>query len=407
MFTSLRNRDYRRFFVGISIANLGVWMNHTALAWLVLVVLPNGRASNVGLLLAANFLPGLLLSPLAGAFADRYRKRMIILWSQVAMTLITALIAALIWTQHINLVTVLSLALLNGVAKTFDGPARSSMPAELVGLDKLANAISLGSASWNSARLLGPGIAGGLIALSDTAPVVMLGTATYAALILTMLSMPDPERPAVAKQRGQIRAGFRYVWQRSDLMLLLFVVFMMGSFAFNFAISNAVMATQLYGRGPGEYGILGSFLGIGALSAALLSARRARPRLRHMLIAIVCYVCFSTASALAPSFWLYAAWMTPLGLSAITAMITINALLQLTVAPEMRGRVMSLWQGLVVGGAPITAPAIGWIGDTFGPQWTILVPTAMILATLVIVMSILARGRQMRTRIRGFAIRRL
>lgn len=374
-FSSLALVNYRRYFIGVFASNIGMWMARTAQSWLVLVTLTHGNAQALGWLTGAMFLPALLLVPVAGVIADRFSKRRILLCTQAEMALNAAALATLVLSGHIQLWHVFLLAFIDGCAGAIDQPARQAFVSELVPLAKLANAISLNSASFNAARLFGPGVAGLLIAVFGTGPVFAFNVVTFLVLIASLLTL-DVSRltPAPrARGRGQLRAGVAYVRNRPDLVLLLGIAFMMGTFAFNFAITNAIMATKEFGKGAGEYGLLGSVMGAGALAAALLSARRPRPRIRHVLLNVGGFSFFSLLSALAPTYLIFTALMVPIGLCAITVMVSANSLVQMNTDAVMRGRVMALWGALMLGGTPLVSPLIGWIGDVAGPRQAVLV----------------------------------
>ncbi|HNV10328.1 MAG TPA: MFS transporter [Propionibacteriaceae bacterium] len=399
-FASLSIPNYRTYFIGFTISNIAQWMARTAQSWLVLVTLTHGNASALGYLTALNFLPALLLAPWAGTIADRFPKRRIMTTAQVVLGIDAALLATLVLTGHVQLWHVFAIALMDGVAGAFDGPARQAFVSEVVPLRSLSNAISLNSASFNSARLLGPGIAGVLIAFFGTGVVLAINVFSFVSLIVALaLLKADQLHPAPpARGRGQLKEGLRYVRGRPDLMMLLGIAFMMGSFGFNFAISNAVMATQAFHKGPGEYGALGSFMGLGALTASILAARRPRPRLRYVLGALAGFTVAMMFSTVAPTFWVFALLQIPVGLAAITVMVTGNTLVQTSISPEMRGRVMSLWGAVLLGGTPFVSPVVGWIGDTFGPRWTVFFQGASVGLTFLVVTSLIMRSDGLRVR---------
>lgn len=399
-FASLSIPNYRKYFVGMTISNVGQWMARTAQSWLVLVVLTGGNAKALGWMTALNFAPTLLLAPIAGSFADRFSKRTIMNVAQAVLGIDAAILGTLVLTGTVELWHVFLLTTIDGMAAAFDGPARQAFVSEVVPLSQLPNAISLNSASFNAARLLGPGIGGLLIAAIGTGPVLALNVLSFVALIISLLSMNKSElHPSRAKSgKGGLREGLRYVSDRPDLKILLVVAFMMGAFGFNFAISNAVMATEAFGKGAGEYGMLGSWMGVGALAAALASARRKRPRIRFVLGAMAAFSALMLISALSVNYWMFALLLVPIGFCAITTVITANALVQMSVAPAMRGRVMSLWGALILGGTPIVSPVIGWLGDAFGPRWTVLAQGLPIALTFIVLTWWIMSHEQIRVR---------
>ncbi len=373
-FASFSVANYRYYFIGGFISNIGSWLGRTAISWLVLVELTKGSASSLGLVTAVLFLPSMILAPNAGALADRYEKRVILRTTASIFFLNSLALALLTISGHITLPMVYLCSAIDGLANAFDAPARQSFTSELVESRLLPNAIALNSTSFNAARLIGPGLAGVAIALVGTGWAILIDTMSYLAMIivLSILDRSAIHLASIRKGRGQILEGLRYTWHRLDLVILLCCGLAVGGFGFNFTISNAVMATEFYGRGPGEYGFLGSLMGLGAVVAALLASRRKRPRLRYALIGMAGYVLFNLAAAFSPTFWLFAVLQIPVGLASITALVTANTMLQTSTAPHMRGRVMSLWGLATLGWTPLVSPVVGYLGDVAGPRSTLL-----------------------------------
>jgi MFS family permease len=393
-FSSLDIRNYRVYAAGAFISNIGTWMGRVAQDWLVLTELTDHSSTALGIVTGLQFLPFLLLAPWAGMIADRYPKRRILAITQTSLALSSLALGVLVVSGSAELWMVYGIALFTGVATAVDNPARQTFVSEMVPRDKLANAVSLNSASFNAGRLVGPGVAGLTIAAFGTGWTLMLNTLTFVAVLLALAAMRRSElrpAPALARGKGAIRDGIAYVRSRPDIQLVMVLVFVLGTFGMNFQITTALMATKEFGKGPEEYGLLGSIMAIGSLTAALLSARRAKPRLRILLVALVGFTIASGLAALAPTYVLFAVALVPVGLSALTALTTANAMVQLTVDPAMRGRVMALYMAIFMGGTPLGAPLIGWIGDAFGPRWTIGIGTVAIGITLVVVSVRLAR----------------
>ena len=374
-FASLAVPNYRLLFLGSLTSNVGTWMARVAQDWLVLTQLTDHSATDLGYITALQFAPGVLISPIAGAVADRFGKRRIMMATQSGTALVFAILTALVASGTVQLWHVYASATVAGVLWGFDAPARQAFVSEVVPDRLLGNAVGLNSASFNGARLLGPAIAGVMIAWVGIWPVFAVNTVSFIAVLLGLFRMrTDQLRPApVRRGRGAIREGLAYVAHRPDLQLVLFCIFMLGTFGLNFQITNALMATKVFGVGPEGYGLLGSVMASGTLAAALLAARRRRPRLRLLVGALGAFALVTTALALAPWYWLYAALLVPVGLASLTVMTAANTTVQLTTAPEMRGRVMSLYMAIFTGGTPLGAPLIGWVGDAWGPRWTLLV----------------------------------
>ncbi len=361
-----------------------------------------GRHDRPGRADGRQFLPALLLSPWAGALADRFPKRRILLTTQLVLLIDTGVLGALVLSGHVRLWHVFVLALVDGVAGAIDTPARQAFVSEVVPIALLPNAISLNSMSFNGARLFGPGLAGALIAVWGTGPVFLVNMATFVVLwvaIFTLDTAALQSAPPTTRRRGNVREGLRYVAERPDLKLLLVVGFMMGNFGFNFAITNPVMAYNVFGRGAGDFGILGSLMGLGALVAALWSAARVQPRLRHVVTALAGFALFSLAAAWSPTFEVFAALQVPVGFCAIASMVTANTLIQTTLAPGIRGRVMALWVLVVMGGSPVVGPFVGWVGTTFGPRWTVMVGVLGVGAAAVWVAWYILHSQRLRLRL--------
>jgi MFS family permease len=393
-FASLDIRNYRIYASGAFISNIGTWMGRVAQDWLVLTELTDHSSTALGIVTGLQFLPFLLLAPWAGMIADRYPKRRILAVTQTSLALSSQALGLLVITGTAELWMVYGIALFTGIATAVDNPARQTFVSEMVPRDKLANAVSLNSASFNAGRLVGPGVAGLTIAAFGTGWTLLLNTLTFVAVLLALSAMRTSDlrpAPALARGKGAIRDGIAYVRSRPDIQLVMVLVFVLGTFGMNFQITTALMATKEFGKGPQEYGLLGSVMAIGSLTAALLSARRARPRLAVLLVALVGFTISSGLAAVAPTYPLFALALVPVGLTALTALTTANAMVQLSVDPAMRGRVMALYMAIFMGGTPLGAPLIGWIGDVAGPRWTVGIGTIAVGLTLVVVSIRLAK----------------
>ncbi|MFM6848710.1 MAG: MFS transporter [Terrabacter sp.] len=386
-FHSLSIPNYRVYASGAIVSNVGTWMGRVAQDWLVLTVLTDHSATALGVVTGLQFLPFLLLAPFAGMIVDRFPKRRILFLTQTALLVTALVLAVLTATGVVELWHVYALAFLQGLATAVDNPARQTFVSEMVDTEHLPNAVALNSASFNLGRLIGPAVAGLVIAWFGLAPALYANAATFLFVLValvrldTRLLTPSPR----ARGKGQIRAGLRYVKGRPDLVLIMALVFVLGTFGMNFQVTMALMATKVFDKGPGEYGLLGSIMAIGSLTAALLSARRARPRLRVLLAALVGFTISTALLSTAANYLLFAIFLVPTGLSALTALTTANAMVQVSVDPVMRGRVMALYMAIFMGGTPFGAPMIGWIGDVWGPRWTIAIGTIAVGLSLVAV----------------------
>jgi MFS family permease len=374
-FASLSVYNYRVFAAGALVSNTGTWMGRVAQDWLVLTQLTPHSSVALGVVTGLQFAPLALFAPVSGMIADRFPKRRILFATQSALALTSLLTGVLVVTGTVQLWHIFVLAFVQGVAAALDNPARQTFVSEMVPHESLSNAVGLNSASFNAGRLIGPGVAGLVIAAVGTGPAFFLNTLSFVAVLFALARMRPGELNITPPHRGkgQIREGLRYVRGRPDIILIMALVFVLGTFGMNFQMTTALMATAVFHKGAGAYGLLGSIMAVGSLSAALLSARRPNPRLRVLLTAYAAFAVAGAALALAPSYVWFAVLLIPVGLTALTVLTTANSMVQLSVAPAMRGRVMALYMAVFMGGTPLGSPLIGWIGSAWGPRWTILV----------------------------------
>ncbi|MFS3129230.1 MFS transporter [Nocardioides sp. Bht2] len=399
-FRSFANPNYRKYAVGSLISNIGTWMQRIAQDWLILVLTGSGTA--LGITTGLQFLPVLLLSPYAGVLADRISKRRLLQMTQAAMglaSLALGLVAVLGVAEpwHVYLI-----ALLFGVGSAFDAPARQAFVSEMVDGPDIGNAVSLNSAVFNSARILGPGLAGLLIGAlgggaEATGWVILINAVSYVAVIgqLQRMDTAALHSPAAQpREPGMLRAGVRYVRSQPRMVMLLIIVFFTGTFGMNFQITSALMATEVYGLGAGEFGLIGSIMAIGSLVGSLLAARRTRIGLRLVVIAGLGFGTANVVAALLPAYWMFVIFVPTIGFCTITLLNSANTLLQLESDPVFRGRVMALYMTIVMGGTPIGSPLIGWIGEAVGPRWTLI--AGGVLTVLGVVIGVVVHQRMAR-----------
>jgi MFS family permease len=362
-FSSLSIYNYRVYAAGALISNTGTWMGRVAQDWLVLTQLTPHSSMALGIVTGLQFAPLALFAPIGGMITDRFPKRRILFATQTSLALTSLLTGILVVTGVVQLWHIFVLAFVQGVATALDNPARQTFVSEMVPHESLSNAVGLNSASFNGARLIGPGVAGLVIATFHTGPAFFVNTLSFVAVLFALWRMRPGELHPSPRQRGkgQIREGLRYVRGRPDIILIMALVFVLGTFGMNFQMTTALMATAVFHKGAGAYGLLGSIMAVGSLSAALLSARRPHPRLRVILVAFAAFSVASTTLALAPSYDWFAVLLIPVGLSALTVMTTANSIVQLSVDPAMRGRVMALYMAVFMGGTPLGAPLIGCV----------------------------------------------
>jgi MFS family permease len=377
-FRALVIRNYRLFAAGSLVSNVGTWMQRVAQDWLVLVLTDSPAA--LGITTGLQFLPILLFSAYAGVVGDLFPKRRVIAVTQMGMALTAGVLGVLAVTGAVQPWHVYVLAFLFGTGTAFDGPNRQAFVSEMVGPDHVSNAVGLNSASFNLARIVGPAVAGLLIAWFGsgafaTGWVILLNSISYVAVVAALLQMRQDELHTpepVARAKGMVRDGMRYVRSRSDVMLILAIVFCAGTFGLNFQMTTAIMATQVYGKGADEYGLLGSVMAVGSLCGALLAARRRRIRQRLVIGAAVVFALVEMAAGMMPTYLTFMVVLPLCGLSALTMITAANSYVQLAVDPQMRGRVMALYMAIFMGGTPLGAPILGWVAEAFGGRWTLI-----------------------------------
>nr|WP_182708595.1 MFS transporter [Thermomonospora cellulosilytica] len=373
-FRSLRVRNFRLFAAGQVVSNTGTWMQRVAQDWLVLE-LTHGSGTALGITTGLQFLPLLLFGLWGGVLADRYPKRRLLTITATAMGLLALVLGVLAMTGTARVWHVYALAFGLGLATVVDNPARQSFVIEMVGRRDLANAIALNSASFNGARVLGPAVAGLLIAGVGTGPVFLVNALSYVAVVAGLRAIRPAElhvAERVPRERGQLREGLRYVRGRRDILLVLALVGFVATFGMNFQTTTALVTREVFGVGASSFGLASTMLAVGALTGALLAARRARPRLRLLLGAALAFGVLEIASGLAPTYWAFLALLVPTGIALMTFTTAANATVQLSVPEVMRGRVMGLYMFVFLGTNPFGAPLVGWMGEQFGPRLSIV-----------------------------------
>ena len=371
MFRSLRVRNYRLYAAGQLVSLTGTWMQRVAQDWLVLELTNSGTA--LGIVTALQFLPSLLFGLWGGVLADRYDKRKLLLATQTGLALVALILGVLDVTGIVQYWQVLLLALLLGLVSAVDSPVRQSFAVEMVGPDDLTNAVGLNSTIFNSARILGPAVAGVMIAAVGTG-WAFVANAISSIAVLTGLALMRPSElrpsPAIDRVRGQLRAGLRYVWHRQDLLLTMILVFVVGTFGLNFQITTALLAKQVFHRTATGYGLLSTALAVGAcVGAVLATRRRTRPSLLFLLLAALSFGLLEIIAGSMPGFGGTALLLVLVGLAMLSFTTAANSSVQLGVEATMRGRVMALYLMCFLGGTPLGAPIVGWVANTVGPRW--------------------------------------
>jgi MFS family permease len=370
---SFRHRNYRILFPANAASNIGTWAQRVAQDWLILQLTDNSGIY-LGLVTAVQFAPVLLFSLQGGALADRVNKRKLLVFTNFIGALSSLGLGLLVVTGNVQVWHVFFFALTLGISSAIDAPIRQSFTSEIVGHSDIANAVSLNSANFNAGRLVGPALSGFLIARFDTGPSFLINSFTYLFVILALLRMRESDFFIQEKKltQGTVREGLNYALARPDLYVVMLVVFFVATFGLNMQIFNALMATKEFGKGPASYGLLGTYLAIGSLSGALISARL--ERFRRTIFVIKGGVVFSLSVVLlsiAPTYTWYSLWLPLCGFSALTMLITANSLIQVNSDPAIRGRVSGIYLLIFMGGTPFGAPLIGWLVEVLGVRETI------------------------------------
>jgi MFS family permease len=394
LFRSLRSSNYRVWAAGALVSNVGTWMQRTAQDWLVLTELTHHNASAVGVVMALQFAPQLLLLPWTGFAADHFNQRRLLIVTQATMGGLALLLGLLTVTGVVQLWHVYVFAFLFGSAAAFDAPVRQTFVAELVGDADLSNAVALNSTSFNAGRMIGPAISGLVIASVGTGWAFLINGVSFFAVLLSLSLLRTSALHAnerAHRAKGSFTGGFRYVWKRPDLKAILVMLFLIGTFGLNFPIFISTMAVSVFHTDARGYGALSSIMAIGTVCGALISASRSKPQFGSLLVGAAVFGLGCALAGVAPSYWLFGAALVVIGVAALTFTNTTNSLMQLSTEPAMRGRVMALRVGMALGGTPIGAPIVGWVADTFGPRWALGVGAASGFAAAAVAIYALAR----------------
>ncbi|MFF4908396.1 MFS transporter [Streptomyces sp. NPDC001260] len=397
MFSSLRVRNYRLFFLGQVVSNIGTWMQRIAQDWLVLSL--TGSATAVGVTTALQFLPMLLFGLYGGVLVDRLPKRRTLLFTQSAMGVSGIALAVLTLSGHVQVWHVYLAAFFVGLATVVDNPARQSFVTEMVGRDQLQNAVSLNSANFQSARLIGPAVAGLMITGVGTGWAFLFNGLSFIATLTGLVMMRSRELHAVERAprgKGQLREGLHYVAGRPELIWTIVLIGFVSTFGFNFPVYLSAFADDVFHAGAGSYSLFNTLMAFGSLAGALLAARRGTARMRVLVAAAAAFGALEIVAAVAPSLWLFALFMVPIGMFGMTVNVTANTSVQMSTDPAMRGRVMSLYMMVFMGGSPVGAPIAGWVTDTYGVRAGLAAGGAIAAGAAVVIGLVLARVGNLR-----------
>jgi MFS family permease len=366
-FSSLSVPNYRLYFFGQIVSMSGTWIQSVAQMWLVYQITGSGVA--LGVVTALQFTPVLVAGMWGGIVADRFDKRKILMATQSAAALLAALLGILTASEIVELWMIYVLAFALGSVSVIEVPTRQSFVIEMVGEDQLSNAIGLNSTVFTSARVIGPAIAGVLIAGVGIAWCFLINAVSFAAVIVSLTKMNAAELhrgEPVERSKGQLREGLHYVWNTPILRTSLLMMAIIGTIAFNFRILLPVMAEEEFGGGAGTYGALSAVMGVGTVLGALFVASRKYPTRKTLIYSAMAYGVLIVIAGLAPNVSLEMIALVPMGAAGIAFIATANSTLQLNAKESMRGRVMALYSVVFLGSTPIGSPIVGWIGETFG-----------------------------------------
>jgi MFS family permease len=395
-FRSLKSYNFRLWTAGGLVSNIGTWMQRVAQDWLVLTQLTDHDASALGIVMGLQFAPQLLLLPWTGSAADRLNQRKLLMLTQATMGVLalglgTLTIAGLVRLWHVYL-----FAFLSGSAAALDAPVRQTFVAEMVGDADLPNAVALNSTSFNAAQMIGPAVAGLLIAKVGIGWAFLLNGFSFATVLLSMSFFRLSELRSSARAHRSASGfldGLRYVWSKSDLRAILLMLFLIGTFGLNFPIFISTMAVSVFHSDARGFGLLSSIMAVGTLAGALFAAGRQNPGVASLLAGAGVFGLGCTLAAVAPGYWWFGAALTVIGAASVIFTNGTNSIMQLSTEPAMRGRVMALRVGIALGGTPVGAPIVGWVANHYGPRWALSLGAGAGFTAALVAAYVLTRGK--------------
>jgi MFS family permease len=373
-FRALENFNFRLWTAGGLVSNIGTWMQRVAQDWIVLTQLTHHDATAVGIVTGLQFAPQLLLLPWSGLAADRFNQRKLLMLTQASMGVLATALGILTISGYVRLWHVYVFAFVFGAAAALDAPVRQTFVGEMVGDKHLPNAVALNSTSFFVGQMIGPAVAGLVIAKTGTGWAFLLNGLSFGAVLLSMymLRVQELRTNARASRRpGGFIEGLRYVWARPDLRSILVMLFLIGTFAMNFPIFVSTMAVNVFHADARGFGLLSSIMAIGTLSGALLAAGRDKPKFGTLFLGSGVLGIGCALAAFSPGYWWFSAALAVIGVAALTFTNGTNSMMQLSTKPTMRGRVMAIRVGVGLGGAAIGAPIVGWVANHFSPRWSL------------------------------------
>jgi len=373
-FRALGNFNFRVWTTGGLVSNIGTWMQRVAQDWLVLTQLTHHDATAVGIVTGLQFAPQLLLLPWTGLAADRFNQRKLLMLTQASMGVLATALGVLTMLGYVRLWHVYVFAFVFGAAAALDAPVRQTFVGEMVGDEHLPNAVALNSTSFFGAQMVGPAVAGLVIAKVGTGWAILLNGLSFGAVLLSMYLLRVHElrtNARASRASGGFVEGFRYVWARPDLRSILVMLFLIGTFGLNFPIFISTMAVNVFHTDARSFGLLSSIMAIGTMSGALPAAGRDKPSFGTLLLGSGVFGIGCTLAAFSPGYWWFAAALAVIGVAFLTFTNATNSMMQLSTRPTMRGRVMAFRVGVALGGTSIGGPIVGWVANHFGPRWSL------------------------------------
>ena len=390
---AFQHRNYRILFPASVLSNIGTWAQRIAQDWLVLEL--TNSAQLLGIITALQFLPSLLLSLYGGVLADRFDKRTLLIITNIGAGLGSLTLGLLVVTGVVEVWHVAVLAFVVGVFGALDAPVRTSFNSELVGQKDIPSAISLNSANFNAGRLIGPAASGFLIVLFGTGLSFIINSFTYVVVVVALALMRKEDLFISVKpdSGAKLKQAIQYVLGQREILLVMIAVFFATTFGLNFQIFMAVMATQEFGKGPAEFGLLGSILAVGSFIGVLISARLEHLRVpKFVMLGGVLFGSLLMVTAWMPTYATFAAILPLVGGVALMTLISANSFVQTNCEPKLRGRVMGIYLLIFMGGTPIGSPIIGWAAENIGIRETVFACGLIVLVAAAVIWSVLRRN---------------
>lgn len=378
-FRSLSNPQYRLWAMGAFVSNIGTWLQRTAQDWIVIAELSNGNATAVGIVVALQFAPQFIFLPIIGWAADYFDRRKLLIVTQSLRGLLALVQAIMILNGHLELWHMYIFAFLLGCFTAFDTPARHAFVADLVTDKDLANAVSLNSISFNSARMIGPAIAGFLILLIGAGWVFALNALSFIPIIaITYMikakpvnSLPSIESDSSKSSKATLFDGFHYIRQRPDMIIAITMFFFFAMFGLNFTVYLTSMTVHVFTGNSQQFGILMSIMAVGSIIGAMITANRESPNIRFISFSAIGFGVIALIASVIPNFWLFAASLCLIGMTTQLFTTSVHSLIQLCAQKYIRGRVIAILLATSVGGSAIGGPLVGWTADLLGARWAI------------------------------------